>query len=159
MYNTYHRRPWSEGRHASVLKRLKHRVFERLLLEKWKWFHYDDSEMSVKSRCLAFAYSQSSREGNKVQTMITKLEKCQLTEKEAILHFLLLMASSRGDLEDHGVLNDSGVCMGEGMDSPFDSIPRLGDVDMLHFALISSQHVSHCGLWGGGGGVRSSCSK
>ena len=108
--------------------------------------------MSVKSCCLAFAYSQSSWVGEQLQTMISKLEKCELTEKEAILHFLLLMACSEGDLEDQGVLNDSGVCMCEGQESLFESVPRRGDVDKLHSALTSSQHVSCSGSSEGGGG-------
>ena len=141
------RRRWSDGHHSSVLKRLKHCVFERLLLEKWKWFRYDDSEMLVKSRCLAFAYGQSSGEGKQLQAMITKLEKCQLTEKEAILHFMLLMGSSKDDLEGQGVLNDSGVCMCEPL---FESVPRLCDVDNLHSALTSSQRVSHSARGGRG---------
>ena len=150
MFGTY-RRTWSEGHHSSILRRLKHEVFERLLLEKWKWFRYDDSEMSVKSRCLAFAYGQSSWVGEKLQTMIAKLEKCDLTEKEAALHFLLLMASNEGDLKDQGALDDSGVCMGEGQESLFESVSRLDDIDKLHSALTSSQHVSHCGSSEGGG--------
>jgi hypothetical protein len=142
MLHTY-RRPWSDGHHSTVLKRLKHSVFERLLLEKWKWFRYDDSDMLVKSRCLGFAYGRSSREGKQLQEMITKLEKCQLAEKEAILHFMLLMASNKDDLEGQGVLNDSGVCICEGQLSLFESVPRLCDVDLLHSALTSSQRVSH----------------
>lgn len=142
------RRRWSDGHHSSVLKRLKHRVFERLLLEKWKWFRYDDGEMLVESRCLAFAYGQSSREGKQLQAMITELEKCQLTEKEAILHFMLLMCSSKDDLESQRLLNDSGVCM---CDS-FESVPRLCDVDNLHSALTSSQRVSHSAIKGWGRG-------
>lgn len=108
--------------------------------------------MSVKSRCLSFAYGQSSREGTHLHALITKLDECQLTDKEAILHFLLLLANSKDDLGGHrGVLNDSGVCMmGEGQDLLFDRVPRLCDVDSLHSALTSSQQVSHSGTTGKG---------
>ena len=144
-------RRWSEGHHSRVVKRLKYKLFERLLLEKWKWFSYDDSEMCVESRCLAFAYGLNSRVGEQVQANITKLRKCQLTEKEAILHFLLLMGSGEGNPENQATFNDSGVCMSDGQESLFENVPRLGDVDSLYSAITSSQHVRPFGKSKSGG--------
>ena len=119
---------------------MKCQVFERFILQKWKWFRYDDNPMSVECRILAFAYDVGA--GEQVHSTITNLKECQLTEKEAILQFLLLVASDQGGWEDQSILNNSGVCMSEGCKALFESVPRLGDVDRLHSALTTSQLVS-----------------
>lgn len=157
MYGTCRSR-WSDRHHSRVVKRLKYKLFERLLLEKWKWFGRDDCEMCVESRCLSFAYGLSSRVGKQVQANMNKLKRCQqLTEKEPILHFLLLMGSVEGDPEDKTTFNDSGVCMSDGQESLFENVPRLGDVNSLHSAITSSQRVRPSGMNKGGWDFLNNC--
>lgn len=127
-----------------MLKRLKHGVFDKLLLRKWEWFSLVERDISVECSCLALSYEFDQGSSLKrLQAAMAKLKGSTLVETEAILCFLLVLSGENsGSGRGHGSLDDSGVCLSEAYLSLFESLPRVDDVDCIQLALRTSQLVS-----------------
>ena len=127
-----------------MLKRLKHGVFDKLLLRKWEWFTRVESDMSVECSCLALSYEfDRGSSSERLQAAIARLKGATLVETEAILCFLLaLSGENSGSGRGHTSLDDSGVCLSEAYLSLFESLPRVDDLHSIQSALRTSQLVS-----------------
>lgn len=136
------RRSWTEKEHCQVVKRLKYKVFDKLLLRKWEWFSLTEQGMSAESRCLAVSYSHNwPRPLQSLQVAVEAFKECDLTEKEALLEFLWCLSDSDSSSKNQVALDDSGVSLSEAYVSLFEGVHRLDDVWNVESALHSSQKV------------------